>query len=101
MTEGGARRLIHELVKLTQLCVSLWSLCGHKTGAFKHRKAITGFCSDQSCGAGSREPAIVGGAGDAFKIQLEPELVVNLAAPTPDLFCALTVAMVRSCCATN
>jgi len=27
--------------------------------------------------------------------------VVNLAAPAPGLFCALTVAMVRSCCATN
>ena len=31
LTEGGARRLIHGLVKL--------SLCGHETGAFKHRKA--------------------------------------------------------------
>jgi len=30
-----------------------------------------------------------------------PELVVNLAAPATNLFCALTVAMVRSCCATN
>jgi len=27
--------------------------------------------------------------------------VVKLTAPAPDLFCALTVAMVRSCCATN
>ena len=27
--------------------------------------------------------------------------MVNLAAPALDLFCALTVAMVRSCCATN
>ena len=68
---------------------------------------------DQGCGAGARspeprspgapEPAIFGVAGamTAFKIYLEPEQEVNLAAPAPDLFCALTVAMVRSCCATN
>ena len=48
VTEGGARRFIHGLVKLTQFCVSL-SLCGHKTGAFKHRSAVSfkiGLCSD-------------------------------------------------------
>ena len=36
------------LLKLTQFCVTL-SLYGHKTGSFKHRKAVSfliGFCSD-------------------------------------------------------
>jgi len=27
--------------------------------------------------------------------------IADLAAPAPDPFCALTVVMVRSCCATN
>ena len=39
---------IHGLAKLTQFCVSL-SFCGHKTGAFTHRKAVSfqiGICSD-------------------------------------------------------
>jgi len=38
---------IHGLAKLTQFCVSL-SFCGHKTGAFTHRKAVSfqnGICS--------------------------------------------------------
>jgi len=48
----------------------------------------------------SQEPAIFGGSGAGFKISLEPELVVNLAAPAPGLICALTVAMFRSCYAT-
>ena len=36
------------LLKQTQFCVTL-SLCGHKTGSFKHCKAVSfliGFCSD-------------------------------------------------------
>jgi len=36
-----------------------------------------------------------------FQNLAEPELVVNSAAPAPDLFCALTVGMVLSCCTTN
>ena len=40
VTEGGARKLIHGLVELTLFFVN-YSLCGHKTGSFKHRKAVS------------------------------------------------------------
>jgi len=40
VTEGGARIFIHGLVKPTQFCVRLVALCGHETGAFKHRKVV-------------------------------------------------------------
>jgi len=48
VTEGGARRFMDGLQKLTQFFMNLL-LCGHKTGAFKHRKSVCfliGFCSD-------------------------------------------------------
>jgi len=40
VTEGRTRRLIYRFVNQTQLCVNL-SLCIHKMGAFKHRKAVS------------------------------------------------------------
>ena len=48
MWEGEARRLLDGLLKLMQFFMNLL-LCGHKTGAFKHRNSVCfliGFCSD-------------------------------------------------------
>ena len=39
VTEGGAMRFMDGLLKLMQFFMNL-SLCGHKTGAFKHRKSV-------------------------------------------------------------
>jgi len=49
VTECGTKRLIHGLVKQTQICVNFIALCDHKTGAFEHRKAVSfqiGLCQD-------------------------------------------------------
>jgi len=40
LVSEGITRLMHGFIKQTQFCVSL-SICGHKTRAFKHRKAFS------------------------------------------------------------
>jgi len=74
-------------------------------GRMHREQSVTLLCRPAEPEPGNPKLAIFAGAGAAFKILLEPEseleLVVNLVAPAPGLFCALTIAMVCSCCATN
>jgi len=72
-------------------------------GRMHREQSVTLLCRPTEPEPGNPKLAIFAGA--AFKILLEPEsepeLVVNLVAPALGLFCALTIAMVCSCCATN